>query len=204
MKLYEEDGYIYLDYTDVDPEAPLNAATAEYREFVRESGCDWDRTLKPKVKQYRTHIECKRDRFEAMGGLSMFLGRLQSLARYGRGYIEVDDSFNKFLRKVDSRYKELYEIEKAKAEQRKLAEHWKYLCKRGCKGCSNLRCIGDDDYECGATGDCLEVKNVPERFGKVYQLFNYIPFPTDDCPFNTNKTKETDYEHLREYYGSSG
>lgn len=212
MKLYEEDGYIYLDYTDVDPEARLNIAANEYKNFILECryeyGIEWDVTLKSKVKQYNTRIDRKLNDCGAMGGLSWLLKQMQYFVKYGHGVIEVDESFNEFQRKVDERYKELYRAEterrQAEAAQRMRSEYWKRLCKNGCGKCENLRCIGDDDYECGVTGDSLEVRNMPEYRGKVYQLFNYIPFPTDDCPFNTNKTKETDYEHLREYYGSSG
>lgn len=194
MKLYEEDGYIYLDYTDVDPALQLNAAAMEYRDFMSECrhelGVEWDRTLKPKVKQINMHYDRIRGDCTATGTLRWRLSRMQAFAKYGRWYLDIDESFKEFKRKVDERFVELWEAENVRAAERKRGEEWKRLQKLGCGRCSECRCVGDDDYECGATGENLEIRNVPEYRGKVYQLFNYVPFPSENCPYNINKTKE--------------
>lgn len=59
-------------------------------------------------------------------------------------------------------------------------------CKYGCKGCRYLK-RWNDDHVCTATGDILSEKNVPGYDGFVYQLFNYVPFPNENCIFNKNK-----------------
>ena len=201
MELYADEGEVLLNYSDIDSNVPLDKAAMEYREFTTEFG--GERTFKPKVKKFlRISLSDLKD-YRQAASLLAYLGRMESVVKYGRGYIEIAKSFKDLQNDLKNRTREIYESEKSRELNKIKTEYWRSLCRHGCKGCSELRCLGDDDYECGATGDSLEVRNMPEYRGKVYQLFNYVPLPTDDCPFNINKTKETDYEHLREYYGGA-
>lgn len=82
-------------------------------------------------------------------------------------------------------------------------ERWARLCKNGCGGCKN-KVKQADDYVCCACGEILPERNVAGYVGGVYRLFNYKPFPADNCPFNINKKKGVKDEYLREHCRNSG
>ena len=105
--------------------------------------------------------------------------------KYG---IEVSEEVEEAYRVMSERQRTiqqgLEEQRRIEAEAKHKCEQWERLQKNGCKGCKNCRPTGyDDDYKCLASGDELEVKNSPGYVGLIYKLFNYIPFPTDRCPY---------------------
>lgn len=65
---------------------------------------------------------------------------------------------------------------------------WQKLCKNGCGSCKNLRRRNDDCF-CAASGDLLEERNSPAVVNGVYHVVNFAAFPSEGCPFNTDKTK---------------
>lgn len=67
-------------------------------------------------------------------------------------------------------------------------KRWKMLCKNGCGSCKNLR-RWDDDHFCATSGDLLEEDNCSGIVNGVYHIVNFVPFPSESCPFNTQKTK---------------
>lgn len=66
---------------------------------------------------------------------------------------------------------------------------WQRLCKNGCGTCKSLRRWNDDHF-CAASGDLLEEKNRPGIVNGLYHIVNFEPFPSENCPFNINKTRE--------------
>ncbi|MDE6504844.1 MAG: hypothetical protein K2L42_03140 [Clostridia bacterium] len=82
-------------------------------------------------------------------------------------------------------------------------ERWARLCEKGCGGCKN-KIRQEEDYLCAACGEILPERNMSGYAGGIYRLFNYKPFPTDNCPFKFNKTKGVKNEYLREHCRNSG
>lgn len=102
--------------------------------------------------------------------------------------IEVSEEVEEAYREMSERRRTIQqgfeEQRRLEAEEEQKREQWKRFQKNGCKGCSNCRPTGfDDDWKCTASGDDLTVKNCPGYEGLIYKLFNYIPFPTDKCPY---------------------
>lgn len=185
MKLYAESESVYFDYTDVD----LNAQekkTYDYRRFMRETNC-WKETDTPQIVSLAFNPFSWSTPYGNMQQFKSLLGFCKVQAKIYD--IDIDESFNKLLEATEKQCKELRAVEVAKEEARKAEAKWQSLCKYGCDRCEHKRRCGDD-YFCNASGDLLPVKNVPGPSGRVFQLFNYTAFPTENCPFNINQNKE--------------
>lgn len=188
MKLYIENGEVLFDFRDVDTKAALDKKASIYRDFLRGTVCSWEYTDKFKVMRMA---------YEPTNWLSEYgnLKRFESFLKscfYNAKFlelIEISPAFEELLKTTEVRIKELYDIEvakeKAKEEELKKIAEWEYLCKNGCGNCKNCY-RWNDDHLCKITGNILPEKNVPGIQGKLYLLFNYKPFPTDNCPFNIN------------------
>lgn len=97
---------------------------------------------------------------------------------------EVREAYRSMSERKSAIEKGLEEQRRIEAETKQREERWERLQKQGCKGCTNCYPTGfDDDWKCSATGGRLEVKNSPGLIGSTYALFNYKPFPTDNCPY---------------------
>lgn len=187
MKLYIQDEDVLFDYSDVDVNAQLNKATMEYDAFLRKSECKWERTLKPAVKRLSFRPREEYSAFENVYEHKRLVGNAYYAARW-MSYIQISEDFKLFLEQLEKTCTELKEIEEAKrAEQERLAL-WKRVCKYGCGGCANKQ-RWEDDFICAASGDVLPEKNEPCDVGKMHMLFNYISFPTENCPFNSRVTE---------------
>ena len=184
MKLYIENGNLMFDYAGVDTEAQLNTETFKYQHFLRDSGCEWERTDKPNVKRMYFELYSWSTPYGNATRLRSHLRSCLSSARCND--VEISPDIEKYIEAVDKRCAELLEVEKAK--ERALAEKdkWERLCKGGCGRCENKARCGDD-YICRASGDLLEEKNVPVNSGRIHVLFNYEAFPSENCPYNINK-----------------
>lgn len=201
MKLYiNEENEVLLNYSDVDFKAGTKKFTEEdfdreqydicrnYEEFIRESNCEWISTLKPKVKQMKTNVYEWDSPYGKTYKLLRELEQLYNMARQS-DYIEIGAGFKKYIEEIRQRTEKLYRIEREKEAERKRQETWMQVCKSGCGICVN-KCRSGDDYICRATGELLSEKNMPANAGRVYKLFNFTPFPTENCPLNVEKQKE--------------
>lgn len=77
-------------------------------------------------------------------------------------------------------------------EKRKQLSLWEDKCKNGCGDCKYRR-RGYDDNFCVAGGKrelITEERNVPKYINGVHYMFNYEPFPLENCPFKINKREE--------------
>lgn len=187
MKLYIQDEELLFDYSDVDTQAQLNKATAEYQAFLRESECRWEGTLKHAVKRLSFR---SRDEYSALENAyehRRLVGNAYCAA-LRLSLIEISESVKPFLQQLEEKCAELKQIEEAKRAERERMERWKKVCKYGCDRCANKR-RWEDDYICAASGDVLPEKNMPGNLGATYMLFNFVPFPTENCPFNNGATE---------------
>lgn len=108
--------------------------------------------------------------------------------------IEIDDSFTERRKALNEKLEAYWApIRAAEQEQRakereekEAQERWVRLSLKGCTGCTDCRPTYEDEWKCAASGDDLEVKNCPGYDGVIHYLFNYKPFPTDNCPFKVN------------------
>ena len=185
MKLYAESGTVYFDYTDVN----LNAQeqkTYDYRRFMRETGC-WKETDIPQLVSLAYNPYSWATPYGNKQQFKTLLGFCEAHAKCNN--VEVYSSFTELYKVTAMQCEELRAIEVAKEEARKAEAKWQILCKYGCDRCENKRRCGDD-YFCKASGDLLPERNIPGPSGRVFQLFNYTAFPTENCPFNINKNKE--------------
>lgn len=194
MKLYLQDDEIIFDYSDVDfKENTLNnKGYAMYREFMMNCNCEWEYTLR---KQVRRMVCKKQDWLTEYGNIARIRNAVASCYYTAQRLylIEISDDIKQYLDKLQEQCDELREAERIR-EQRERAEAeakalWKAKCEHGCGRCPNLRRC-DDDFKCMATEEYLNEKNVRGYVGNTYLLFNWVPFPTDNCPFNINKIKE--------------
>ena len=185
MKLYAESGTVYFDYTDVDLKAE-EKKTYDYRRFMRETSC-WNETGTPQLACLDYKPWSWASEYDNVTDLSWLLCICDGRALCNN--IPVDDSFKAFRKATEKRCEELCSVEVAKEERREAEAKWQSLCKYGCGRCKHRKRCGDD-YFCKASGDMLPEKNVPGPNGRVFQLFNYTAFPTENCPFNINKNKE--------------
>lgn len=121
--------------------------------------------------------------------------RLDALISHAeRNGIEIAEEVRVRLKELKGQYEE-NELKRIEAEeQAKKEQEWKNLKENGCKGCKNCFRVyqGEDDYICEATKEELAIGNRPtyDYINHVYRLFNYVPFPTDKCPFNTERRAE--------------
>ncbi len=109
---------------------------------------------------------------------------------------------------VRERFKDLkdqYEAENMKrlaeeARERK-ERHWLDLKENGCGNCKLCQRLwdGEDDYVClaGEKPITLDIANRPkyDYIHRVYLLFNYVPLPTESCPYNTDKGRVKECEN---------
>lgn len=213
MKVYvDEDNDVFFDFQDVNFEAGQAKFTdkkfnreswekvKEYRDFLRECRCVWGRTFKPQVKR----LYYQADKWDGLYSQAYgFLKVIEHIAAtiHNLNYIELGVGFKEFVEEIRQRVEKLYQIERAKELENQRKQRWKSACKNGCGSCQN-KCRSNDDYYCRATGEQLPEKNVPRIFNGAYWLFNYIPFPTENCPFNIEKDKENHYERISEACGS--
>lgn len=201
MKLYiNEDNEILLEYSDVDFEAVNKKLTdkdfnresydrcREYYDFIKSSPCSWGTTLRPKLKQMLYQPSGYDTQYAQTYGILRCLERLNYFVR-NFNYIELGAGFTEYIEEIRQRTEKLYQIERAKEAERERQQQWNRVCKNGCGQCLN-KCRDGDDYFCRASGDLLPKKNVPQYAGRVYQLFNFIPFPTDNCPLNIDKKEQ--------------
>ena len=189
MKLYLDNGVVSFDYTDVNTKAELNQKTFQYQRFMRETNCGWEPTDNFQiVRMYYEPYEWASE----YGKVKQFESLLRNCYCVAKTYslIEITPDVKALVQATVMRCKELYEFKKAKEEKQKLENRWKDLCEYGCGFCSKKQRWADD-YICGASGDLLEEKNVPAPRGKMLQLFDYTAFPSENCPFNVNKNKES-------------
>ena len=185
MKLYAENGTVFFYYTDVDINAQEQKAY-DYRRFMRETSC-WKETDAPQIVSLAFNPFSWSTPYGNMQQFKSLLSFCEVKAKYHS--VEISDSFTELLKSTEKQCEELRAVEVAKEEARKAEAKWQSLCKYGCDRCENKRRCGDD-YFCNASGDMLPEKNVPGPSGRVFQLFNYTAFPTENCPFNINKNKE--------------
>lgn len=97
--------------------------------------------------------------------------------------VEVSDEVEKYLDRIAA---DVYERRRVLEEERENARKWERLCKRGCGSCPHLKYIIDAP-KCEQTGEYLEEKNVPNDVNGVMQLFRFVAFPSENCPFNNKK-----------------
>lgn len=187
MKIYADNGEVFFDFTDVDTKAPMDLKTMSYRKFLTETSCRWQYTKKWNVMrmEYEPYTWATQygneKRFESLVKSCLYTAkRLDS--------IEVSPTVEELLERTAKRCKTFYDAEVAKEKEREREEKWEGLCKNGCGRCEKLRRDGDD-FICADNNEMLPEKNVPGYVGKAYRLFDYRAFPTDNCPYNTNKTK---------------
>lgn len=185
MKLYAENGQVYFDYTDVDTKAEAKR-TYDYRRFMRETSC-WNETDTPQIVSLAYKPYSWSTPYGNIQQFKSLLSFCEVHAKYNS--VEIEESFKELLKSTEKQCKELRAIEEKKEEQLKAEAKWQNLCKYGCDRCEHKRRCGDD-YFCNASGDMLPEKNVPGPGGRVFQLFNYTAFPTENCPYNINKNKE--------------
>lgn len=185
MKLYAENGQVYFDYTDIDTKAETQK-TYGYRRFMRETNC-WNETETPQIVRMAYNPYGWGTPYGKACELKSLLGFCKVQAQCND--VEIDSSFTELCEATEKRCNELRAIEEEKEEQLKAEAKWQNLCKYGCDRCEHKRRSGDD-YFCNASGDMLPEKNVPGPSGKVFQLFNYTAFPSENCPYNINKNKE--------------
>lgn len=190
MKLYIEDGEIYLDYSDVDFEDRM-AGDHDYRYFTHEyTSCGWERTLKPRVKHACIREKTYRGELGDMMLSKFYANEIYHSSSYFNSIEIVNESeFKALISKLEEECERLALIEQEKKRKEEAEKHWNSLRKNGCGSCKNKRRDGDD-FVCAASGDYLPEENCPGNRCGVYMLFNYQPFPTDNCPFNINKTEE--------------
>jgi hypothetical protein len=188
MKLYTQDGEVLFDYSDVDTKACNDSKSFQYTQFLRDTECGWEPTLKPKVKR----MVCEHMPWATPYGNSRKLRKLAGNCYYRALYlseIEISDDFKPFLDKLEETCVELQKVEREKEQAREAEMKWKNVCKFGCGGCEHNK-RWNDDRICEATGDILPERTVPKNRGKTFYPFNLEAFPTDKCPFNVNKDKE--------------
>lgn len=100
--------------------------------------------------------------------------------RYG---IEIAEEVNEYYERLNTL---AYERRRALEEEKERAEKWERLCKHGCGNCPHLYYVIDVP-KCKETGEKLEEKNVPKAVDGVMQLFRFVAFPSENCPFNNKK-----------------
>lgn len=76
-------------------------------------------------------------------------------------------------------------------QEREKVKLWEDKCKNGCGKCK-YRKRGYDDNFCKASGslELLEEKQVPKYTNGIHYLFNYEPFPSENCPYRINQSEE--------------
>ena len=185
MKLYLENGELMFDYSDVDVNANMDKMASRYRQFLRESPCEWEPAGQSLMRwKYEPYGAWASEYGEAkhyehiLSGCYYLAKRLE--------FVEVSKEVEELMQKTAVRCKELYEAEVAKEQERERTAKWDELCKNGCTGCKNL-CRCNDDYFCTASGDLLPEENKPGIVRGEHHLFNYVAFPTENCAFNINK-----------------
>lgn len=108
----------------------------------------------------------------------MWLGWvIESAEEHG---IEIDNAVREQLAALERKFKK---TEQSVKESPREPTKWEKLCKDGCGSCGHKRRCGDD-FICAASGDILPEENKPEYYNGVYYLFNYVPYPSENCIYN--------------------
>ena len=110
--------------------------------------------------------------------------RIKTLLLKAHSYgIETDECVIEFNEQLQSIAEDVKARQRAREEEQKQREHWERLCRSGCGKCEYLTYYIDVPI-CEKTGTELEEKNVQKFKGGVLHLFNFEPFPSENCPFN--------------------
>ena len=119
------------------------------------------------------------------------LSKIISKAKfYGVGVDEAVKSRLEELKIIYARLANEYteQIKQAEVKRTKI-KHWQFLQKHGCKGCGNLRYDTDMPW-CKVLHEQLQEKSCPDYDNElVFHFVNWLPFPSDNCPFKVD-TKE--------------
>lgn len=184
MKVYVENGEVYFDYQGVDTQSGRDIRGSKARRFLLDTRCSWEKTSVPQVLK----MEYKPYSFTTeYDQVKQFESYLKScLAEAHVNDIELSEDFKELCVATARRCKELYEIEVTKEQARKAKSEWQRLCENGCSGCPN-KARWNDDFVCKASGDTLEEKNIPGSVYGQHVLFNYVPFPSDKCPYKVTE-----------------
>ena len=132
----------------------------------------WDDVSKYKSPDYAVEENCER-----LGEL------LKSAEKYG---VEWDETVALKYAELTSEVQEIKARRQALKEAQEREEKWARLCTRGCGSCGYKRRI-EDDFKCLATGEYLQEKNVSGINRGMHILFNYVAFPSENCPYKINK-----------------
>lgn len=100
--------------------------------------------------------------------------------------VEIDEAVIKRFEEMQKAFAEFEAERQAKREAVEREERWNRVCKHGCGTCNNLGYYTDIPI-CKVTGEQLREENRPAYDGVVHKMFNYLPFPSDNCPYNPNK-----------------
>ncbi len=129
--------------------------------------------------------------------------RLKTILRYALRYgVSADSAVTEYFERLSEEVNEI-KARRKQAEERELAyRNWERLCKNGCGKCRYLTYFIDEP-KCKKTGATLAERNVQDYDENgVLRLFNFKPFPSDECPFNIKNNKENNYERISEACGS--
>lgn len=141
--------------------------------------------------------------YEPDGAMECNAETLKYILIYAKVYgIEVDVTVEEFNTVLQVKSSEIKARERAEEEYQKAQEIWQNKCCNGCGKCKELA-YNIDLPICKQTGEILKEKNVQKHIGGVLRLFNFEPFPSENCPFNISKKQGEHNEHLREYCGST-
>ena len=111
---------------------------------------------------------------------------IRKIIHHAKEYeVEVEEAVYDRLKALEAstEAKRLREVEER--QKREKAELWKRKCERGCGKCEFRKNALDDTY-CAASGDLLEERHVPKYINGVHYLFNYEPFPSENCVYKIN------------------
>lgn len=99
--------------------------------------------------------------------------------------VVVDDAVYERVNALRAALEEQRLREVKEREEREKRELWQRKCEHGCGICKYRRRVMDDHY-CAASGDLLNDKNVPKCYNGVHYMFNYEPFPSENCVYKIN------------------
>lgn len=152
---------------------------AEYKLFV--GGVNYNpryATIEPVGYEYKTSEEANAD-------LSKLSEILRLAAEYG---IEADEPVYKYRDELQAVYGGLYAAEQAERDNRKRQAEWETRRRFGCGHCKSL-CYRIDAPVCKETGELLTEKNEPCYADGTYYLFHFVPYPSEMCPYNLQKSE---------------
>lgn len=105
----------------------------------------------------------------------------------GRYGVEVTDEVTALWRTYQTNAEVIQQRYREQDAEYSRRVEWQKRKKNGCEGCQNL-CRWNDDFICWKTKDVLPTENKP-RNGF---LFNYVAFPSDNCPHKADPIDECD------------